>query len=161
MSNEKNLQQIIDLMQRDDSVDAPADSIRWASNLYRTRSSEPRKSLIRKIAAVLQMEIAPNRAAFGERSTSTSQVRQLLFKAGDNAVDLRIEPKEKGFSIRGQILGEGFAGAEIKLFSDNTVLKSRANEIGEFTFENLKAGQHELLIHGDNAEISLKTIDIE
>lgn len=161
MSTEKKLQHIIDLMQRDDSVDAPADSIRWASNLYRTRASAPKKSFVQKLAAVLQMEIAPNKPAFGERSASVSQVRQMLFKAGDNAIDLRIEPFEKAFGVRGQILGEGMSGAAIRLFNDVQKLESRANELSEFAFENVKPGQYELIISSETVEIALKTISIE
>ncbi len=161
MSTEKKLQQIIDLMQRDDSVDPPADSIRWASNLYRTRDSKPGKSFVKRIAAVLQMEIAPNRPVFGERSASASEVRQMLFKAGDNAIDIRIEPKDKVFSVRGQILGDGFSGAEIRLFNDDKNLELRADEISEFEFENVQSGQYELAVRGETVEITLKTIDIE
>ena len=161
MSTEKKLQQIIDLMQRDDSVDAPADSIRWASNLYRTRATEPKKSFVQKIAAVLQMEITPNKPAFGERSASTSQVRQMLFKAADNAVDIRIEPKGKVFSVRGQILGEGLSGASVRLFNDARGLDTAANEIGEFEFENVKPGEYELVVTGESVEITLKTLGIE
>jgi hypothetical protein len=161
MSTEKKLQQIIDLMQRDDSVDAPADSIRWASNLYRTRATEPKRSLVQKIAAVLQMEIAPNKPAFGERSASASQVRQMLFKAGDNAVDIRIEPQDKAFSVRGQILGEGLSGASVKLSDDAQTLESQADALSEFAFENVKPGQYELVIRGGDVEITLKTIAIE
>jgi hypothetical protein len=160
MSTEKKLQQIIDLMQRDDSVDAPADSIRWASNLFRTRATESKKSLVQKIAAVLQMEIAPDTPAFGERSASTSQVRQMLFKAGDNAIDIRIEPKEKGISLRGQILGEGFGGAEIEMFNDSSRLQTRSSDLGEFAFENVKEGQYELVVRSAGVEITLKTIEI-
>src|SRR5689334_9706084 len=110
MSTEKNLQNIINLMERDDSIDAPADSIRWASNLFRTRAAEPKASLIQKLVAVFQMEIAPNRPAFGERSASASTARQVLYRAGDNAIDLRIEAAKTGFTVRGQILGEELAG---------------------------------------------------
>jgi hypothetical protein len=161
MSTEKKLQQIIDLMQRDESVDAPADSIRWASNLYKMRELEPGKSFVQKIAAVLQMEITPNKPAFGERSASTSQVRQMLFKAGDNAIDIRIEPKGKAFNVRGQILGEGLSGAEIMLFNDAASFESRADEVGEFAFDDVKTGEYQLVVQGENVEITLKTIHIE
>lgn len=161
MSTDKDLQQIIDLMQRDDSVDAPAESIRWASNLYRTRATGTKKSFVQKIAAVLQIEIAPRKPALGERSASTSQVRQMLFKAGENAIDIRIEPKERAFAIRGQILGDGLAGAQIRLFNDTQGQQSQANEVGEFAFENVKPGQYELTVSGESVEITLKTIDIE
>ena len=161
MSTEKNLQKIVDLMQRDDSVDAPADSIRWASNLFRTRAAEPKPSLVKRIAAVLQMELAPNRPAFGERSASTSQIRQLLFKADDHAIDLRIEPAKKGFTVHGQVLGDGFTDAAVMLSDDIHTFEVRASEASEFQFENVPAGRYELVIRGDNVEISLRAIDIE
>lgn len=161
MSTERKLQQIIDLMQRDDSVDAPADAVRWSSNLFRSRATEPRKSIIQKVAAVFQMEIAANKPVFGERSASTSQIRQMLFKAGDNAIDIRIEPKGKHFSVRGQVLGDGFAGAGIKLFNDTVELETQASDLGEFGLEAVAAGRYELSIHAGTVEITLKALEIE
>ncbi len=147
-------------MQRDDSIDAPTDSVRWASNLFRTRAAEPKTSLLKKLAAVLQMEIAPGKPAFGERSASTSAVRQMLYRAGDNAVDIRIENAKKVFMIRGQILGDGFANAAIRLAEDNRTYETNANETSEFQFHNVPAGVYELNIQGSTVEITLKAIDI-
>ncbi len=147
-------------MRRDDSVDAPSDSVRWASNLFRTRAVEPKTSFVKKLAAVLQMEIAPNKPAFGERSASTSAVRQMLYRAGDNAVDIRIEKAKKGFSIRGQILGDGFANATIRLADDARRFDGTASDMSEFQFNNVPAGAYELTIHGSGVEITLKAIDI-
>ena len=148
-------------MERDDSVDAPKDSIRWASNLFRTRATAAKPSLVKKIAAILQMEIAPNQPAFGERSASTTKVRQMLFRADDNAVDLRIEPSKKGFTIRGQVLGAGFSGAAVTLTDDVKRHEATASETSEFQFDNVAAGRYGLIIRGDEIEISLKAIDIE
>lgn len=149
------------LMERDDSVDAPADSIRWASNLFRTRAAQPKQSAIRKITAILQMELAPGKAAFGERSATVSQTRQLLFRADVNAVDLRIEPAAKGFTVRGQILGEGHQHVEVTMSDDINAFGGWTSETGEFKFEDVPAGRYELIIRGKHAEISLKPIDIE
>jgi len=161
MKKEETKQNIMDLMRRDDSTDAPADSIKWASDLFRTRATEPSRTVVQKLVAILQMEIAPNRPAFGEKWASTSQVRQLLFRAGDHAIDLRIEPKNKAFSVRGQILGDGFSDARVKLFNDTHDFASQANEMSEFGFDDVPAGRFELLIRGEGFEICLKTIDIE
>lgn len=160
MSTEKNLQNIIDLMRRDESVDAPVDSLRWASNLFRTRAVEPKTSFVKKLAAVFQMEIAPNKPAFGERSASASTVRQILYRAGDNAVDIRIENAKKGFTVRGQILGDGFAAAAVRLFDDNNTFGVAANEASEFRLDNVPAGRYELTIRSTEVEITLKAIDI-
>ena len=160
MSAEKNIQKILELIRRDDSVDAPADSIRWASNLYRTRALDRKPSLITKLVAFLQIEIAPDNPAFGERSTSASSVRQILYRADENAVDLRIEKAKKGFTIRGQILGEGFADAKAALSNDAKTFDTTANESSEFRFDNLQPGNYNLTIRGASVEIELKSVDI-
>ena len=148
-------------MQRDDSVDAPGDSIKWASNLFRARASQPEQSLVKKLVAIMQMEIAPNKAAFGERSASASQVRQMLFRADENAIDLRIEPAKNAFTVRGQILGEGFSRASVTLSDDINSFTRPTNEMSEFQFDNVPAGRYELVIFSGGVEISLKGIDIE
>ena len=161
MNTEKNIQNILELMRRDNSVDAPADQIRWASNLFRTRATEPKVSLVRKIAAVLQMEIGPGQAAFGERSTSASKVRQMLFRADDNAIDIRLEPGKKGFTVRGQVLGAGFTDARVTLSDDIKTQETRTSATSEFQFDSVAAGRYQLVIRGENMEVSLKAIDIE
>lgn len=161
MSNEEKIKNIMELMRRDDSTDAPADSIKWVSDLFRTRAAEPRRTLVQKLVAVLQLEIAPHKTALGERSASTSEVRQLLFRAGDHAIDLRVEPKKNTFGLRGQILGDGFSNAGLKLFNDTQDFETRANEMSEFGYDDVPAGRYELIISGEGFEISLKTIDIE
>ena len=113
-SNDELINKIIHLMQTDDSADAPADSVKWAKNIFRTRAAEPKKSLVQKVLAVLQMDLSGAQPAFGERSASASQTRQMLFQAGDNSIDLRISKSEKGLLVQGQILGEGFAGASAR-----------------------------------------------
>ena len=160
MPIEKNLQNIIELMRRDDSVDAPADSVRWASNLFRTRAVESKPSFVKKLAAVFQMEIAPNKPAFGERSSATSTVRQILYSAGDNAIDIRIEKTKRGFTVRGQILGSGFAEARVRMADDNNTFEAPVDDAGEFRLENIPAGTYEVAIHNAEIEITLKAFDI-
>ncbi|MEP7149224.1 MAG: carboxypeptidase-like regulatory domain-containing protein [Acidobacteriota bacterium] len=160
MSTEKNLQNIIDLMRRDDSVDAPADSRRWASNLYRTRAVVPKASFVKKLAAVFQMEIGQNQPAFGERSASTSSARQMLYRADDHAVDIRIEESTSGFTVRGQVLGDGFENATTRLFDDDRSFEAAASETSEFRFDNVPAGRYELTIHSPGVEITLKSVEI-
>ena len=160
MSTEKNIQNILELIGRDDSVDAPTDSIRWASNLFRTRAIEPKSSLLKKLVGVLQMEIAPNKPAFGERSATASTARQVLYGAGENAVDLRIEKSKKGFTIRGQVLGEGFAKASATLSDDMKTFETTSNNLGEFRFDNVPAGNYKLSIYGSAMEIELKGVNV-
>ena len=160
MSTEKNIQNILELMRRDDSVDAPADSVRWASNLFRTRAAEAKPSLVKKLVAVFQTEIAPNRPAFGERSATLSAVRQILYRAADIAVDIRIEKANKGFTVRGQVLGNSFAGAAVRLWDDTRSFEVSASKTSEFRFDDIPTGQYELAIRSSEVEVTLKSIDV-
>ncbi len=147
-------------MRRDDSADAPADSRRWASNMFRTRAVEPKASFVKKLAAVFQMEISQNQPAFGERSASTSAARQMLYRADDHAVDIRIEKSKRGFTVRGQVLGDGFANAKAQLFDDDHSFETTASETSEFRFDSVPAGRYELTIQSPEVAITLKSIDI-
>jgi hypothetical protein len=158
--NEDLLNQIVSLMQRDDSADAPADAVRWAKNLFRARAAEPKKSVVERVMAVLQLDLSPGSAAFGERSGAAGAARQLLFEAGGNAIDLRIAPVKKGFSLSGQLLGEDFAGAEVALDGAAASLTTAAGEMSEFAFASVPAGVYRLIVRSAEKEIVIENIEI-
>jgi hypothetical protein len=160
MNNEDLLEKIVKLMQADDSTDAPADAVRWSKNLFRARAVEPKKSLFRQVLAVLQMDLSPDRAAFGERSASASQTRQMLFTAGDHQIDLRITKVNKGFKVTGQILGDGFAGAQIKFFNENKNFPAKSSDLGEFSFEKISKGKYTLSLIVKDKEIVVENIEL-
>jgi hypothetical protein len=66
-NEERKLDHIISRMQSDTSVDAPADLIKFARNVFVQRSFEKAPSMLERIVAVLRMDLAPNRVAIGER----------------------------------------------------------------------------------------------
>ena len=155
--SERQISQIINLMQTDDSADAPGDAIRWTKNLFLTRAAAPKKSFVQRVLAVLQMDLSPNKAAFGERSASALQARQLLFQAGENALDIRIATTEKGFfNLHGQILGEDFANAIIKIGEYETT----ANETSEFKFAEIPDGKYNLLVRLGEKEIVIEDLEL-
>ncbi|MEP6902706.1 MAG: hypothetical protein ABJA66_13220 [Actinomycetota bacterium] len=162
MNNEHEdlLGKIVNLMQTDKSADAPADSIRWSKNLFRAHAAAPKKSLVRRVLAVLQMDLSPDKAVFGERSASPSEVRQMLFGAGNNSIDLRITKAKIRFTIAGQILGEDFTGAEIELANAEKSFKTKANKISEFKFENISKGKYTLSLTLKDKEIVIENIEI-
>ena len=161
MNDEDLIKKIANLMQADDSADAPADAIKWSKNIFLTRAAAPKKSLVQKVLAVLQADLAPNRAVFGERSASAQAARQMLFAAGDNQIDLRIAQVNKGFKVTGQVLGDGFAGAEIKLFNENKNFTVNSNELGEFVFEKISKGKYTLSLIFKDKEIIIENIEID
>ncbi|MBK8812531.1 MAG: hypothetical protein IPN69_17615 [Acidobacteria bacterium] len=160
MNNENLIDKIVYLMQNDDSADAPADSVKWAKNIFRTRAVEPRRSFVQKIVAVLQMDLAPNKAAFGERSASAAAARQMLFGAGDNSIDLRIAESGKTFSIAGQILGPGFESAVVTLESPELAINAETNELSEFKFPKIGKGIYRLTAKGVAKEIIIDGIEV-
>ena len=152
-----NINRIIHLMQTDNSVDAPADAITWSKNLFKTRSFEQKTSIVEKIKAVLQMDLQPGKAVFGERSATANQARQMLFGTEQTSIDLRIEQTEESFLIKGQILGENFENAAITLGE----IETKANDLSEFKLENVSSGTYDLVIRTDEKEIVLENIEIK
>ena len=144
-------------MQHDQSIDAPQDSIKWSKNVFRARAAQPAKSFVQKIMAVLQMDLAPNKAAFGERSAAAAQERQMLFAAGENRIDLRIKEGEKGFDLKGQILGEGFAGSLVR-FGD---FETKTSQLSEFSFNDLPGGSYDLTLFSGETEIIVENLEIK
>ncbi len=140
-------------MQTDDSVDAPADSIKWSKDLFRTRQKQP--SAVERIKAALKIDIAPGTAVFGERS-GTAEARQMLFEAGDRAVDLRIKPEAEGYTVQGQALGEGFENFTATM----AAIVVSSNEQGEFAFEGIKSGTYDLSLNNGDEEIVIEGIEI-
>jgi hypothetical protein len=160
-NQDRTIENIIRLMQSDRAADAPEDAVRWSKNLFRARVSSaaatPKTSVARKILAVLQMDLAGGRAAFGERSASSGQARQMLFQAGEAAmIDLRVKETENGFSVQGQILGADFAGALVRLGE----LQTKANERGEFAFEQVVRGAHRLSLSTNETEIVVEDLQV-
>ena len=144
-------------MQTDKSEDAPKDSVKWAKNIFRTRAVEPKQTFAQKVLGVLQMDLSPNKAAYGERSASATQVRQMLFGAGENSIDLRVTETEKGsLNIHGQILGEGFANCRVKLGEFET----KANELSEFKFTGIPGGNYDLVFQTDETEIVVENLNL-
>lgn len=153
-AHEQKLEHIITRMQSDRSVDAPADVLKYAKDLFRTRAAEP--SIMQRIVAVLKMHLAPNRAAFGERSAGGGAARQMLFDSGDNAIDLRVTAVENGFEIRGQVLGGGFDGGLV-LIGD---AESAIDEMGGFKFAVIAAGEYAMTVRGETSEIVIEGLKL-
>lgn len=156
-NNDLEIDRIIRLMQRDESFDAPADAIQWSKNIFLNKAAAPKKSIVERVLAILQMDLSPNRAAFGERSASASQARQLLFQAGENALDIRTLKTERGFNLRGQVLGEGFADCIIKIGKFETT----ANELGEFKLTEIPDGIYNLSVQINQKEIVVESLELK
>ncbi|MEQ1604403.1 MAG: hypothetical protein ABL999_05995 [Pyrinomonadaceae bacterium] len=152
-SEEKRLEHIIRRMQTDTSIDAPAGALRYAKNLYRSMAPAPQPSLLKRIIAVLNIDLAPNQAAFGERSGAEGQPRQMLFDADEYAIDMRIKEAADGFNLRGQVLGYGFENGMVELTAPVGSVVERLDEFSEFTLNNVQPGEYSLTVRGTGTEI--------
>ena len=158
--SERQINQIINLMQSDDSADAPTNAVRWAKNIFLTRAAAPQKSFVQKVLAVLQMDLSPNKAAFGERSAAGAQARQMLYEAGENSLDLRIKQGENGLILQGQILGEGFAGCIVKLFNEDKTFETRTNKLSEFNLSGIPSGKYNLSLQNGETEVVIENLEL-
>lgn len=156
-SNLQLNEQILRLMQADDSVDAPQDQLKWAKNLFAARAGQTRGSLVKKVMAVLQIDLSPGKAAFGERSAGAGQARQMLFDAGENSVDLRVKNVKGKFDIHGQILGDNFPGGKVRIGS----LTADISDTGEFQFKGVAAGTYTLTVAGKDTEITIEGLELK
>ena len=151
-TDDQIISKIIRLMGTDTSVDAPQGAISWSKNIFLNRATKPQTSFAQRVLAILQMDLSPNKAAFGERSASASKARQMLFQAGDASIDLRVKQEDNSFSLHGQILGEDFTGGTIKLGD----LETQINEPGEFKFAKILSGKYDLILQKGEKEIVIE-----
>jgi hypothetical protein len=152
------LDKIVSLMRSDDSVDAPAESIKWAKNIFRTRHRQP--SIVKRLVAALQLDLRPDVAAAGERSDGAATARQMLFNAGEHAIDLRVEAENSHVKVRGQVLGVGFAGGTVTLSTSDIVRTAEINEMSEFGFEHVPKGYYDLELASAEREIVIEAVDL-
>lgn len=148
---EKLHEHIIQRMQSDCSVDAPANALHYAKNLFRTMAAKP--SMLKRIIAVLNIDLAPNQPALGERSGADGQIRQMLFDADEYAIDMRIKEAGNAFNLRGQVLGYGFENGVVELTDPAGSIIERLDEFSEFTISNIASGEYSLVVRGTGSEI--------
>lgn len=156
-NNDRIINEIVQLMQTDESFDALPSAIRWSKNIFRTRAVEPKKSIIDRVLAVLQIDLPAQTAAYGERSAASAQARQMLFQAGEMALDMRISKTAQGFNLDGQILGSDVAGGTVKLGEFEAPL----NELGEFNFVAVPVGNYNLHLQISEKEIIVENLELK
>jgi hypothetical protein len=155
-----NFAKIVNLMKTDEAKDAPADLLVWTKNIFRSKIAEPKKSILQKIFAVLEMDLSPNTAAFGERSAS-SPTRQLFYKADEIGISLRISKDENELNLMGQILGDGFDNCEIELQNNQTSISVGSNEMSEFRMSKIPFGNYDLFIRNVETELVIENVNLD
>jgi|GEM_PF-882538 len=150
---------ILGLMKSDDSADAPEGLLDWAKNIFPQPMAGEKKGGIRQILAIFAMDLSGNRLAINERGMQ-STIRQMLYQAGENSLDLRVSTNGQKSSLIGQVLGTGFEKAKVELLRDRAAIRTETNDLSEFSISKITPGSYDLKIQKGDLEILLRNLDL-
>lgn len=132
-----------------------------------TEARQP-PGLFQRLLAALTFDSRTQLATFGLRSaTEEGQQRQVIYttEAAEIALTIHSTLPEKIFHVTGQIFpitdapGTAFS---IQLLRDaSEVALTAADELGEFTFANLPAGEYDLIASAGQYEVVIPSIRIQ
>lgn len=148
--------------------DAPETLIQRAIEVFAPRASAaaaaravpPRPGALRRLVATLGFDIAASGVlAVGLRGGGA--MRQMLFSAGGRDIDLRVTRSADGrhWRVSGQVLGPDTDG-HARLRLGDQVLDTAWNELAEFAFDELPAGQAMLTLQTADWEMDLPPLDL-
>ena len=156
----QELQYLLTRLQEDASFEPPADVVQWGVNLFQPVIQPQSGGKLRKIIASLIFDTYDQPMLAGVRRVGAPP-RQLLFRAGDVDVDVKIESMEANDRIT--LVGQVLSGAE--KFLDNTPVKleshgivryrTRTNLVGEFTFDEVPKDTYHLSVDLPEGQITL------
>jgi hypothetical protein len=144
-------------MRTDLSEDAPPAVIARARRLFRPQAA-PTPPERRRIPALLRFDSRQQPLALGVRSGQPA-VRQLLLKAEDYDLDVRIIPAGADWQVSGQLLGPTVNG-QIELQGDAGILQAALNDLGEFSLPPTSSGVYSLILRLGNLEVELPQLEI-
>ena len=155
----QELQVLMTQLREDSSLEPPAELVQWGINLFQP-VMQPKTSPVRRLIASLVFDSFDQPMLAGTRRVGTPP-RQLLFRAGDVDVDVKIEAMEASdrISLIGQVLS-----ADTKFF-DNTPIKlesrglvryhTKTNVVGEFSFDEVPKDTYHLSVDLPEGQITL------
>jgi anti-sigma factor ChrR (cupin superfamily) len=157
----QEFQSLITRLQADASCEPPAELLRWSINLFQpmTRPQGVINSL-RKFVAPLVFDTYDQPMLAGVRRVGAPP-RQLLFRAGDVDVDVKIESMEANdrITLVGQVLSNTakfFDNTPVKLESHGIVrYRTRTNLVGEFSFDEVPKDTYHLSVDLPEGQITL------
>jgi hypothetical protein len=156
----QELQDLVSHLQRESSCEPPAEVVQWGVELFQPIIQPASGGRIRKIIAALVFDTFDEPALAGVRRVGAPP-RQLLFRAGDVDVDVKIESMEANdrITLVGQVLSSGakfFDNTPVKLESHGIVrYKTRTNLVGEFSFDEVPKDTYHLSVDLPEGQITL------
>jgi hypothetical protein len=158
-SQMRKLQSFIELSRNRMTERPPRATTSLCLSLFRPREFPAKQTLIKRLVGSLVFDDWQTAYATSERYAN-SDSRQLLYRAEDLDVDLRIAPIEGRWSIAGQILGE-CKGGRVRIESETTLEETSLNEACEFVLPNVSDGRYTLKILLDDVEIEIPNVILQ
>jgi anti-sigma factor RsiW len=151
------LEKVIDLMRADAGEDAPPAAVARARRLLRSHPAVA-PSERRRIPALLQFDSRQQPLALGMRSDQPA-ARQLLLKADEYDLDLRLTPAGAAWQLSGQVLGPDAAG-QVEQAGEAGLAQAGLNELGEFSLPPTSPGVYRLILRLDNLDVEFPRLEI-
>jgi len=157
----QEFQALITRLREDASFEPPAELVQWGINLFQP-VTQPQGvvSGLRKFIASLVFDTYDQPLLAGVRRVGAPP-RQLLFRAGDVDVDVKIESMEANdrITLVGQVLSNTakfFDNTPVKLESHGIVrYRTRTNLVGEFSFDEVPKDTYHLSVDLPEGQITL------
>jgi hypothetical protein len=158
----QELEQFVLQLKADASFEPPAELVQWGVSLFQPML-QPKETVggkVRKFVASLVFDTFDEPMLAGVRRVGAPS-RQLLFRAGDVDVDVKIESMEANdrISLVGQVLSNTekfFDNTPVKLESHGTVrYKTMTNFVGEFAFDEVPKDTYHLSVDLPEGQITL------
>jgi hypothetical protein len=155
----QEFQVLVSQLREDSSFEPPARLVQWGKNLFQP-VVQPTPGGLRKIIASMVFDTFDQPLLAGVRRVGAPP-RQLLFRAGDVDVDVKIESMEANdrITLVGQVLSNAtkfFDNTPVKLESHGIVrYRTRTNVVGEFSFDEVPKDTYHLSVDLPEGQITL------
>lgn len=157
----QEFQSLIHRLKEDASFEPPAELVQWGINLFQpVMQPQGAVNSLRKYIASLVFDTYDQPMLAGVRRVGAPP-RQLLFRAGDVDVDVKIESMEANdrITLVGQVLSNTdkfFDNTPVKLESHGIVrYRTRTNVVGEFSFDEVPKDTYHLSVDLPEGQITL------
>ena len=154
------IQSLVLRLQADASNEPPAELVQWGNRLFQPLAQPSTGARLRKLVAALVFDTFDQPMLAGVRHVGMA-ARQLLYRAGDVDIDVKIESMESNerITLVGQVLATSTKFLEntpVKLESHGmTRFKTMTNLVGEFSFDEVPKDTYHLSVDLPEGQITL------
>jgi len=151
---------LVTRLREDSAYEPPSELLQWSVNLFQPILKTETGGKLRKIIASLVYDTYDQPMLAGVRRVGAPP-RQLLFRAGDVDVDVKIESMEANdrITLVGQVLSSDtkfFDNTPVKLEAHGIVrYRTRTNVVGEFSFDEVPKDTYHLSVDLPEGQITL------